>query len=93
MRAFMHKFRGVRYKIRFCELFEMMGLCDPPSSEKPAIIFDRGLKQVDLLDTVIHESLHACFPDLKEDAVNVAAADIARLITRMGFLQADQIKS
>jgi hypothetical protein len=39
---------------------------------------------IDLLDTVIHECLHACYPDLDEDAVTEAATDIAKVLFRMG---------
>jgi hypothetical protein len=39
----------------------------------------------DDLDCVIHESLHACYPYLHEDAVDRAATSVARLLWRLGW--------
>ena len=37
------------------------------------------------LDTIIHESLHACFPDATEEDVTTSASDIARLLWQLGY--------
>jgi len=37
------------------------------------------------LDTIVHESLHACLWDLDEEAVAESAADVARLLWRVGW--------
>lgn len=39
----------------------------------------------ELLATVIHEGIHACFFDLEEAAVIEAEGDIVRLLRRMGI--------
>lgn len=37
------------------------------------------------LDTEIHEMLHACLPDIDEEAVNETATDLARTLWAMGY--------
>ena len=44
-----------------------------------------GVKGLERLDTIVHECLHACYPDLNEDAVNDGAGDMARLLWRLGY--------
>ena len=41
------------------------------------------------LDTVIHECLHACQPDLAEETVEEVASDVARVLWRMGYRRLD----
>ncbi len=51
-----------------------LGLCD---YEKKIIYLKRG--QRDMRDTLIHEVIHACLPDLSEDSVfeSARAIDLA----------------
>jgi len=37
-----------------------------------------------LLDTVVHEVLHACRPEMSEEAVAETASTIARVLHRLG---------
>jgi len=37
------------------------------------------------LDTVIHEILHAAYPDLEEDAVGQTAEALAKVLWRLGW--------
>lgn len=39
----------------------------------------------DLLIAVFHESLHACFPDIENSAVDEWDSDVHRLLRRMGL--------
>ncbi len=41
--------------------------------------------QQEMLDTVIHEAMHAARPELDEDAVATASRDIARLLWNLGY--------
>jgi hypothetical protein len=50
-----------------------------------AIYVNPELKGVAHLDAAVHEALHACFCELREDTVNRAATDIARWLWRLGY--------
>ena len=63
-----------------------LGLCDW-SSRKITISTARKIRGELELDTVIHELLHACQPDLAEETVEETASDIARVLWRMGYRQ------
>jgi len=39
---------------------------------------------VDVIDTLIHELLHAALPDISEEAITETATDIARVLHRLG---------
>jgi hypothetical protein len=41
--------------------------------------------EMDFMDTVLHEALHACFPDVEESAILDASASIWWLFKRMGM--------
>ena len=60
------------------------GEIDPYDRPDKAIRIARNQKPLDALDTVIHECLHAAFPDLCEEAVTDSATDIARVLFRLG---------
>ena len=60
------------------------GSIDPIDSPQKRILIALNQTPLDLLDTVIHEALHACLPDLSEEAVTESASDIARVLYRMG---------
>ena len=80
-----HRFRGIRYRILYA-------VADPDTAgvtsfQKRTISFRPTLSLPDFLDTAIHESLHACFPDLDETSVGEAAGSIASLLTRAGLIR------
>jgi hypothetical protein len=79
-------FRGKRYKILTKDLDEdTLGECDPPYQEKKEIRFSRHDSWKQLLDTHIHEALHACLWDLDEHDVSETARDIAAFLWRLGY--------
>lgn len=95
-----HRFRDRRYRIQWklprcmtnCESCGQRteprksdGQCDAPQSAGKVILIAPKLPEADLLETAIHESLHACLWDLEESAVSETARDTARLLRRMGF--------
>jgi hypothetical protein len=81
-----HTFRGKRWLIEWIHLPRHAGMClTPPDAKRPTIQFRPKLKGLDRLDTIIHESLHACFADLDESVVGETATDIARLLWRLGY--------
>jgi len=82
---FYHSFRGHRYRMQFNRKIRFDGLCDPLTKKNKAIKFRRGLSGLDKLETYIHEALHACYPDLCEDAVEEGAISIALFLDRLGY--------
>jgi hypothetical protein len=53
--------------------------------DKRKIIISPKAKGRLTLDTLIHESLHACFPDMGEGAVDEVARDIAEVLWKVGY--------
>ena len=76
------KLRDKRYKIIYRNLKGCWG--DFTGPEK-LIRIDRKARKKLLLDTYIHEFIHACFPDIDEDVVDKSAADIARILYKLGY--------
>jgi|TARA_Y100001963_G_C6680486_1_gene399614 hypothetical protein len=60
------------------------GECDAIDTPRKAIWIATQQKPIDVLDTLIHELLHASFPDLCEEAVLETATDIAKILYRLG---------
>lgn len=78
------KFWGTKWKIKFCNLDEdTLGDCDWDS--KTIRTRDHHLKDELLLDTLIHEALHACCPWMAEYAIQMMATEIARYLWRLGY--------
>ena len=42
-------------------------------------------KDMERLETIVHESLHAEFPRMREETVRAAGHNIARLLWRLGY--------
>lgn len=63
------------------------GICDAPNTKNKRIRIRPGLKKCPklLLETLIHEGLHAESWPLDEGFVKQAASDIANLLWRQGF--------
>jgi hypothetical protein len=87
-----HKLRGKMWEVeRVAKLPNgSRGMCDSPDTVSKKIQVLRSLNGVELLEVLLHESLHACLWDLDEQAVGEIAADQARLIWKeMGCLRFD----
>ncbi len=80
---------GRKWRVRLVPAREMprdaLGDCDHPPGRHPTIRIRRNLPQRDLLDTAIHEVLHASLPALSEEAVTETAHDIARVLFSLGW--------
>ena len=75
-------FRGRRYRVIYDRPGKNNGECQ---YAKPRHIkIAPGLKGLALLDTIIHEGLHACYPDLDDDAVDEAGVSLAAFLWRHG---------
>ena len=74
--------RGKRWLFQFVpNLFGQLGewgSCDSPGTPGKSIRVDAGLRGQKLLETLVHEQLHAAYWDLDEEAIHEAARDIAK---------------
>lgn len=75
-----------RWKIIRKRLRSDDGQCD---YGKKTIRVDERLHGVDLLDTLIHELIHARWPDLSEDAVAEFSETVSGVLDAEGFRQPD----
>ncbi len=61
------------------------GSCEAPYLVNRRMFVRRDKDQKKVLDTFIHEALHACFWDLAEEAVADAATSIAHMLHELGY--------
>ena len=79
--------------LRFSKLpCHIRGLCDPPEKKKKAIQIDKKLEGEEKLEVLLHEMLHAGLWDLSEEAVEELATDLARELTKIGYVHKDEIE-
>jgi hypothetical protein len=78
--------RGRRWMLDVVDYLQdgSCGSVDPSGKPQKRILIARNQTPIDILDTVIHECLHACIPDLDEEAVTETATDITKVLHRMG---------
>ncbi len=60
------------------------GECDLPTARKPTMIVRRSLQPKAMLNVTVHEMLHACRPELSEEAVRETADVIAGVLYKLG---------
>lgn len=80
-----HQFRGVEYTIRRGKTDTDADGETEHSRRETTISKDLDPHSLRFLETVLHEALHDCVPDLAEKAVGETARDIALLLRRMGY--------
>jgi hypothetical protein len=75
---------GKRWRFEYAKLTSKDGDCDPPTAANKTIRIDRNLRRYPAahLEALIHEGLHACCPDMAENAVDAIARDLSRLVYR-----------
>lgn len=77
------RIRGKYYTLRYGRPMPKSDAhCDYTSRE---IVVSPRVQGEHKMDCLIHELLHAAFPDLNEDAINTTASDVARLLWRLGY--------
>lgn len=83
------KINKKNWKIRIVKSTDMsprsLGECDHPEYAKPEIWVKRTQKPIDLMDTIIHEVLHAIRPELSEEAVLDTATTIAKALWKLNY--------
>jgi hypothetical protein len=62
-----------------------LGHCYEPGAVGKTMYIPQNGRNLDHLDTIIHEAIHAGAWDLSEDAVDRLATDIARLLWRLNW--------
>jgi len=85
-----HIFRGKRFEIDIDSLVQ--GWCDTPKEKEKLVlrIFCPLTQKRESLEILLHESLHACFPDMPEKEVEVAACDISKFLYRLGYRKSNE---
>ncbi len=68
------------------------GECDPPHVFDKAIMIGPKLSEPELLETAVHEAMHATCWFADEEVINQAAMDIALFLSRIGFRLSDTVK-
>lgn len=78
------KIRGKRWKSKDVESLKegLLGLCD---YEDKTIIAPFEGDELHELDTIIHECLHAGYPDLNEEAIDEFATDLANILWKLNW--------
>lgn len=81
--------RGKRYRVTRPRTLQHEGdlcdgKCDPPDKPQKRIRLRSDLNGFELVETLIHEMLHASFWDIKEEAITEAAADITAALKSLG---------
>ena len=83
------KIKKKNWKVKIVKSAEIsskyVGECDPPEKAKPEIWVKRTQKPIDLMDTIIHEVLHAVRPELSEEAVLDTATTIAKALWKLNY--------
>lgn len=86
MKDFSIKIRKKTWQIRFVKNKELSpyscGECDHPAVEKPEIWIKKCLSIDDLIDTTIHETIHAALPYLDEEEVERGSTFAARSLLK-----------
>jgi len=88
---FRTRINGRTWRVQFLEARAMgkaWGLCNHPPGRHPTISIRRSLTEPAMLDTLVHEVLHAARPELDEEAVDSTATAIAKALYRAGWRQA-----
>lgn len=87
---FRTRINGRTWRVQFLEARAMgkaWGLCNHPPGRHPTISIRRSLTEPAMLDTLVHEVLHAARPELDEEAVDSTATAIAKALYRAGWRQ------
>ena len=80
-----HKERKDQRKLK-TKIGKIMGKIYPEETGiKPSIYIDPTYPPMEVFDTVLHEGMHAAFPDLDEIAIEDGTDCIWSLLKRMGF--------
>ena len=73
-----------RWLIRFTELTgDAYGITYTQKAKRPRIVLHNGMRGRHRLTVLIHELLHAIFPQASEEVVEQAGKDLAKVLTAL----------
>ena len=73
-----------RWLIRFTELTgQAYGITYTQKAKHPRIVLHDGMRGRHRLTVLIHELLHAIFPQASEDVIEQAGKDLAKVLTTL----------
>jgi len=75
-------FRGEKWRVTNRRPGGEVGRCN---WAKKIVAIPSVVETLAELDVALHEGLHACCPDLSEEAVDETATSLARLVWRLGW--------
>lgn len=79
---------GERWKVQWdCRLRECYGVCD---YDTRTIKLRAGMDVADLVDTILHEMIHARWPDLSEEAVCDLSETMSGFLDACGLLRPEE---
>ena len=84
--------RGGEWKLMFSRMdlgTDCFGVC---LHDDCRIIINPELKGAQLVDTLIHEALQACIPDLREEVIEETSTHVLNLLIGLGFLKGPYCK-
>jgi len=77
-----------RWLIRFTELKgQAYGITYTQKAKHPRIVLHDGMRGRHRLTVLIHELLHAIFPQASEDVIEQAGKDLAKVLTTLYTVQ------
>jgi hypothetical protein len=76
---------GRRWNLRFCRLKDDYGQCDHPDKPSKEIRINDSADGCVLLESLLHEMLHAANWHLDESFVTDCAMDMGRILWRLGY--------
>ena len=88
MNDFSLRIRNKNWKVQFVtsrEVGNSWGSCDYPNARNTRIQIYRNASRRDLVNTLLHEVLHAVRPELSEEAVTETADVLERALNRLGY--------
>lgn len=86
------RIRGKTWSFVRKKIKGVYGMCDSPEAHKKQISVDPDLTGEEELGSILHECSHAAFWDLKEEAIDEATADIARVLWRLGYRKVEDVR-
>lgn len=75
-----HNFMGKRYEVDVEEPHD--GICD---EKKKYLIVSIPIETKKGLTVLVHECLHACYPNMRHDGVEKGAESIGGLLWKLGY--------
>jgi hypothetical protein len=80
---------GKRWKLQFVQLKINRGDCSSPNDVRKVIRVHAGLQGRERLEVLLHELMHAADWRAAEEHIEQSAADIARVLWRVGYRMND----